>query len=87
MLLDDLHGLHWAAGVTVDGWLILVGFAGPTVASIGAAVASWQAARATTQVGSKVREVHLSLNSRLDELLLAARAEGRQQERDERHAK
>jgi hypothetical protein len=31
---------------------------------------------------SKINEVHLSLNSRLSELLIAAHAQGRQEERD-----
>jgi len=31
---------------------------------------------------SKITEVHLSVNSRLDHLVIAAKAEGRQQERD-----
>jgi hypothetical protein len=32
--------------------------------------------------GNKIQDVHLSLNSRLSELVIAAKAQGRQDERD-----
>jgi|HubBroStandDraft_6_1064221.scaffolds.fasta_scaffold191394_5 hypothetical protein len=37
---------------------------------------------ASLRNGNKIQDVHLSLNSRLSELVVAAKAQGRQDERD-----
>jgi hypothetical protein len=47
----------------------------PTILAAAALVAS-------LRNGSKIQSVHLSLNSRLSELVIAAKAQGRQDERD-----
>jgi hypothetical protein len=47
----------------------------PSVVAMGGVVLGWINR-------GKINEVHLSINSRLDQLVKAAHAEGRQQERD-----
>ena len=47
----------------------------PTLLAAAALVAS-------LRNGNKIQDVHLSLNSRLSELVIAAKAQGRQDERD-----
>jgi hypothetical protein len=49
----------------------------PTIASVAALIMS-------IRNGNKIQDVHLSLNSRLSELVLASKAQGRQDERDSR---
>jgi hypothetical protein len=53
----------------------LIAGAAPTILSLAAFVTS-------LRNGSKIQDVHLSLNSRLTELVVAAKAQGRQDERD-----
>lgn len=47
----------------------------PTLLAAGALVAS-------VRNGSKIQDVHLSINSRMDQLVAASKAQGRQDERD-----
>ena len=47
----------------------------PTIIAAGALVA-------TIRNGGKIQSVHLSINSRMDQLVAASKAQGRQEERD-----
>jgi hypothetical protein len=47
------------------------------------AVKAWQAKKGADQNKAAILEVHLSMNSRMDELIRASRAQGRQDERDD----
>jgi hypothetical protein len=47
----------------------------PTIASVAAVIMS-------IKNGTKIQEVHLGINSRMDELVRASKAQGRQDERD-----
>jgi len=53
----------------------LIAGVAPTILSLAAFVTS-------LRNGTKIQDVHLSLNSRLSELVIAAKAQGRQDERD-----
>ena len=67
MALPDLHpGSPWAEVFTTFV---------PTIAAGGAAFFSWLNRRSQVKVERAITEVHLSVNSRLDELLAAVRAE------------
>ena len=52
------------------------------IAGIAPTILSLAALLASIRNGNKIQDVHLSLNSRLSELITAARAQGRQDERD-----
>jgi hypothetical protein len=53
----------------------LIAGAGPTILSLASLIAS-------LRNGSKIQDVHVSINSRMDQLVRASKAEGRQDERD-----
>jgi hypothetical protein len=57
-------------------YLALLAALPPTLVALAALITS-------VRNGDKIREVHLSLNSRLTELVKASKAQGRQDERDE----
>jgi hypothetical protein len=59
-------------------WYIhLVAAVPPTIAALAALIVA-------LKTKAKVADVHLSINSRMDELVAAAKAQGRQDERDSR---
>lgn len=62
--------------MTVPFWLIIFSAIVPSILALAATIVS-------LINGSRIREVHLSLNSRLSELVLASKAQGRQDERDD----
>lgn len=51
----------------------------PTIVALAALIAS-------IKNSGKIHEVHLSLNSRLSELIIASKSQGRQEERDNQSA-
>ena len=61
-------------------WAIIA----PTLAALAAVITAIASAIATLKA---INGVHLSLNSRLSELILASKAQGRQEERDDAAAK
>ena len=62
--------------------IALIVSAAPTLVGAGALLAQMRNRKAIAEVRAAVVEVHLSLNSRLTELVVASKAQGRQDERD-----
>lgn len=72
-----LTGAEMTEGVQIA----LIASVAPTIAAVGATIAI---VKKGNKIQEAVREVHISLNSRLTELVAASKAQGRQDERDSR---
>jgi hypothetical protein len=64
--------------------IALIVSAAPTLVGVGAIVGQIRNRKAIAEVKGSITEIHLSLNSRLSELVEAAKAVGAQEERDKR---
>jgi hypothetical protein len=52
------------------------------ITAVAGFVKAWQGKKLSAENGAKLIDIHLTMNSRLDELIKASRAQGRQEERD-----
>jgi hypothetical protein len=76
--IDSGHKLVYSSkgyDMTTQLWIILISAIAPTLLALAAVITA-------LKNGSAIKEVHLSLNSRLDELVAASKALGIIEERD-----
>lgn len=65
--------------MTPDLWIQIIAALAPTLMALAALIASMKNS-------TSIKEVHLSVNSRMDELLIASRSQGARDARDEQAA-